>query len=145
MSWTAARPYFNAILETLEYREWPDAFATDNIPDTVLDKSFHVGIGPIAGTKQNHLDQETEMQVVLRTYFKGYRNPQEALDTAIAETETVVKEAIKVSDVGGRLSTAGILNVVFNEAAFDPIDASNDNAVVVTSSYTVRIIVGVNE
>lgn len=145
MSWTVIRPYFNAILETKEYREWPDAFAVDNIPDNVLDKSYHVSIGLIAGIRQNQLDQETEVEVVVRTFHKGYANPQEAIDFAISETESIMKECVKVSDVGGRVSTAGILNVVFNEAAFDPLDASNDNSIVVTSTYTVRVIVCVNE
>lgn len=145
MSWSNIRPYFNAILEAKGYREWDDAFAVDNIPDTVMDKSYHVGMGPFDGIKQSQLDQETACTVVLRTYYKGYARPQEALDLAISETETIMKECVKVQQVGGRVSTAGILNVVFNEAALDPIDASNDNAIVVTSNYTVRVMIGVNE
>lgn len=145
MSWSNVRPYFNAILNQLEYREWVDGFATDNIPDSVLDKSYHVGLGPIDGIRQNQLDQETEFSVVLRTYHKGYRNSQEAIDTAVAEAEAIMKRLVKVEEIDGRVNTAGILNVLFNEAAFDPIDASNDNAVVVTSSYTVRVVIAVNE
>lgn len=145
MSWTKVRPYFNAVMENLGYSEHKDAFAVDNIPETVMDKSFHVGLGPVEGTGQNHLAQESEMSVVLRTYYLGYRTPQEAVDTAISEGETILKQLVKVTDLGGRVNTDGLMNVVFNEAALDPIDSSNDNAVVLTSSYTVRIAVAVND
>lgn len=145
MSWNNVRPYFNSILEAQGYREWAEGFAVDTIPDTVLDKSFHVGLGPMEGIRQNQLDQETEVNVVLRTYYKGYRSSQEAIDTAVSESETIMKQLVKVADVGGRVSTAGLVNVTFNEVAIDPIDASNDNAVVVTAGYTVRVVIPVNE
>lgn len=145
MSWTVVRPYFNSVLTARGYTEHTDAFATDNIPATVMDKSFHLGLGPITGLGQNQMDQTTEMAVVLRTYYMGYRTPQEAVDIAIEEAEEILKQLVKVEENAGRTDTAGILNVVLNEVALDPIDASNDNAVVVTSSYTVRIVVAVNE
>lgn len=145
MSWSVVRPYFNKVLTDRGYTEHPDAFATDNIPATVIDKSFHTGLGPIAGLGQNHLDQRTEMRVVLRTYYMGYRTPQEAVDLAIEESEEILKQLVKVEENAGRADTTGMLNVVLNEVALDPLDASNDNAVVVTSSYTVGIVVAVNE
>lgn len=140
MSWTLVRPYFNAIMESAGFDEWPDGFATDNIPSNILDRAFHVQIGPITGTGQNQSAQETESTVTIRMYFKGFRDPQSAIDTAIEQTETVMKECVKPSN---RTATPGIKNVVFNESNIDPIDASNDNAVVVTTSYSVRVILAV--
>lgn len=145
MSWVNVRPYFNSILEAKGYQEWPDAFATDNIPANVIDKSFHVQPGPFTGIRQNQLDQETECAVTIKTFYKGYRTPQLAFDEAILDTESIMKDCVKVSEIGGRVNTVGILNVVFNEANIDPVDGSNDNELVVTSQYTVRIMVGANE
>jgi hypothetical protein len=140
VSWSEVRPYFRTILDTRGYGEWKDGFATDNIPASALDRSFHIQLGPISGLKQNQSDQESEVAVTLRTYYKGYRDPLEAIDFAISETEAIVKECVKVVN---RAETTGILNVIFQESNIDPIDASNDNAVVVTSSYSVRVILDV--
>jgi hypothetical protein len=139
VSWTAVRPYFDTILESAGFAEWADGFATDNIPANILDRAYHVQIGPITGTGQNQSTQETEATVTIRMFFKGFVDSQLAVDTAIEMSETVMKDCVNPAT---RTTTAGIKNVIFNETNIDPIDASNDNAVVVTSSFTVRVIFG---
>lgn len=139
MSWAFVRPYFEEILREREYREWEDSFGTD-VAAGVMDKAFHVGVSRMTGRKQNQQDQETEIQVELRTWHVGYGKPVDALDEAIAESQAIMQECVKPSR---RVQTPGLLNVVFNEAGVEPLAANNDNAVMVTASYTVRVIVAV--
>lgn len=140
MSWSLARTYFDNILVAKGYEEWPDGFAIDNIPSNRLDKAYHISIRQFRGIRQNQSDQESEVQVEVRTFYKGYNNPKQAIDDSIYEAESLMKECVKLSN---RTQTPGILNVVFNEAAVDPVAATNDNVVMVTQSYTVRIVIAV--
>jgi hypothetical protein len=140
MSWSSCRPYIAAILDARGYTAWGDGFATDNIPANLLDRAYHVGIRHLGGLKQNQSDQESEATITLTTFYKGYGDPQAAIDTAIAENQAIMQDCVKPSN---RTLTPGLLNVVFDEANIDPIGESNDNAVMVTATYTMRIIVAV--
>lgn len=140
MSWTGVRPYFKTQLESRGYELWPDGFNFENIPSNIMDRSYHVDISPITGDRQNQSDQESTLDVSVRTFYKGYRDPQEAKDKAIEESEEIMKLCVKPSN---RAATEGILNVVFNEVTIDALDESNDNAVVATASYSVRVITAV--
>jgi hypothetical protein len=140
MSFSAIRPYFESKLEAMDFSLWPDGFATDNIPSNVLDRAYHVSLGPLVGVRQSQADQETESVATVRMYFKGFNDPRVAIDEAIEQFETFMKSCVAPS---ARTLTDGIKNVVFNEANIDPIDASNDNSVVVTATFTVRVILAV--
>lgn len=140
MSWANVRPYFQGLAESAGFSEWPDGFAFDNIPSNLLDRSYHTTLGPLTGVRQNQTDQETNVDVDVRVFFKGYNNPAEAIDTAISEMESFVKSCVNPAT---RTETAGLLNVVFNELTLDPFDASNDNAIVATAGFTVRVIINV--
>lgn len=140
MSWSSCRPYFATVLDARGYTAWDDGFATDNIPAAILDRSYHVAIRHLGGLKQNQQDQETEMTVTLTTFYKGFNDPQAAIDTALSESQLIMQDCVKPAT---RTATAGVLNVVFDEANIDPIGESNDNAVMVTATYTMRVIVAV--
>lgn len=140
MSWSLVRPYFKTHLEARSHQEWPDGFNTENIPSSLLDKSYHVDINPIVGNSQNQSDQESTLTVTVKTFYKGYRYPQEAKDVAISEAEEIMKLCVKPSN---RTLTTGLLNVVFDDLDIDAIGESNDNAVVATASYSVRVLTAV--
>ena len=140
MSWTEIRPYFENLLDAADHSQWSDGFASDNIPSNLLDRAYHIAIGPLVGISQNQQDQETQTTVTVRTFYKGYNDPKTAIDTAIEQTQLIMQSCVKPSN---RVATGGIKNVIFSEANIDPIDGSNDNAVVVTANYTVRVILAV--
>jgi hypothetical protein len=140
MSWSSVRPYFEEVLTDRDYRLWTDGFGTNNVPSNVMDRAFHISINGLSGVRQNQTDQETEVSVELKTWYPGYADPTEAIDTAIAETQAIMQECVKPSR---RVQTPGILTVVFNEAAVDPVGPTNDNAVMVTASYTVKVVIAV--
>jgi hypothetical protein len=141
MAWSDVRPFFKTHLDLLAYTEWTEGFFDiANLPETLVDKAYHVIINDINGDKQNQADQESTLEVELSTFYKGYRYPAEAIDAAVAGSEEIM--CALVSPLA-RTMTTGILNVVFNKANIAPIDNSNDNTVVVTHTYSVRVITAV--
>ena len=140
MSLSNVKTYFVDRMDGLSYQEWPDGFAFDNIPETILDRSYHVFIESISGGPINHTHQDTESEVVLRVFFRGYRNASEAIDDAISGVETIIADVCKVAN-----RTATLLNVVFDSADFNPLNAENDNSVFVEMRFSARVILGIEE
>jgi hypothetical protein len=140
MSLSNVRAYFKDRLTGLGYTEWEDGFNFENIPETILDRSFHVFLGSINGGPINHTHQDTESEVILRVFFRGYRSEVLAIDESIEGVEEIIRDVCKVAN-----RTATLLNVVFNSVEFNPLNAENDNSVFVEMSFAARVILGIEE
>lgn len=140
MSLSNVRSYLKTRMDLLGYSEWRDGFKTDNIPESIMDMSYHILVESIDGGSINHTHQDTFSNVSMKVFYRGYLDVTEAIDTAILGVETIVKDICKVSN---RTSTT--LNVVFNGAEFSPINDLNDNSVLVDMDITVRVVLGVEE
>ncbi len=140
MSLTNIKPYFRSRLDFLGFNEWDDAFNVDNIPETTLDNAYHILLPSITGGSINQLDQPTSSAVEVLLFLKGYRNSNEAIDQAILNVETILKDVCNVVN-----RTSVLLNVVFDEATIDKINNANDSSVVLTLNFTAFVQVGVEE
>lgn len=140
MSLTLVRGYFKTRLEGLGYSEWRDGFSVENVPETVLDKTFHVLLESVTGGSINHTHQDTVSAVIVRVFFRGYRDVTEAIDESISGLEGIVKDVCKVEN-----RTSKILNVVFDGADFEPLNISNDNSVLLTIRFGAQVVIGVEE
>lgn len=140
MSLSNVRGYFIARLDGLGFTEWRDGFFQENIPETILDKSFHVFLESVGGGPINHTHQDTVSSVIVRVFFRGYRDVTEAIDEAISGLETIVKDVCKVSN-----RTEELLNVVFDGADFEPLNVANDNSVLLTIRFGASVVIGVEE
>jgi hypothetical protein len=144
MSLTAVRPFFRSVLNSQGYQEWVDAFNIENIPSTVLTKgAYHIESNEVTGVKLNQADQELEMRVRINMFFKGYRNPSEAVDSAINKIQTFLKELLKPTNRIGQYED-GIKNVVFNDYGLESLNISNDNVVKASVNFTVFVIIETN-
>lgn len=139
MSLTAVRSYFRTRMDSLGHEEWTDGFNFDNIPETILDRSYHIESGPIAGNSQNQTTLDANSPVTLRLFLKGYRTPAEAIDSGISYGEAAICDIIKPSNANG----VTIKDVNFTSMQILPLNSSNDNSVVVEMSFTVRIFLDV--
>lgn len=140
MSLANVRAYLKSRMDGLGYTEWRDGFKSDNIPETILDRSYHILVETIEGGSINHTHQDTFSQVSMKVFYRGYLDVTEAVDTAILGVETIVKDICKVSN-----RTSTILNVVFNGVEISPLNEVNDNSVLVDMDITVRVVLGVEE
>lgn len=144
MSLTAVRPFIRSVANSKGFREWTDAFNIENIPSTILNKSYHIANPTFNGVRLNQLDQEVESNVELKLIFKGYRNPADAIDTAISDSENLLKEMLKPANRVGQAGVNNIKNVVLDSIGLEQFDISNDNVVVATVNLTIFVIIKTN-
>lgn len=136
MSLTAVRPYFTAQLTALGFTEWKDGFQDDNIPATLLDRSFFQLITNVSGTQTNNDNIEVSTQVEVRCYFKGYNDPFAAYDEAILKSEEVIKSCVNISSQVG----TALKGVYLSTMNLEPLEIdNNDNVVRSVLVFEVRI------
>lgn len=139
MSLANVRTYLKTRLDGLGYEEWRDGFPDAlNIPETIIDRSYHILLSRIDGGPINHTHQDTVSTVSLKVYFRGYRDVTEAIDTAILGVETIVKDVCRVAN-----RTSTVFNVVFEGADFTPQTDAQDNSVLVDMGFSVQVLLDV--
>lgn len=139
MSFSTIRPYFQdrMIAVDSELREWEDAFNLENIPSTILDKSWHIQFNPMGyntGGAQTCLS--FDCPVTLSVFFKGYRNPREAVDTALIFADAIIKECTKPVQ---RLNQPNIKNVLPSLVSVRELDTTNDNAAILEIQFSCEV------
>lgn len=132
MSFDAIRPYFRARCVAIGLTEHENSFDIDNIPDTIIDDTFHIEFNSFNGIKANQNDQEISIPVNIIFFKSGYRYSYEGIDNGLLKAEALIKEVQKPIN---RLGTV-IKNVTTGSCLIEPISQSNDN--------TVRINLGFN-
>ena len=140
MSLANIYPYFRTRMKSVGYTEWQDGFNTENIPSTVINKSFHILTPGIIGGSINQNHQNTETAVQIQFVLKGYRYPTEAKEKAMFETEKIIKDICKISN-----RTATLLNVVFNSSTMQALNSSDDNQVLVVLDFSAFVVLGPEE
>jgi len=142
MSFVDLRPYFQGRVAAADsdFTEWTDAFAEDNIPSSLMDKAYHIKYGDFAlksGVQNGAFLYDGP--VTVNFYFKGYKDPIDAIDTAWTKAETIIQECCKNTQ---RLSQSKIKNVLASFAGVSQLGATNDN--VVKLSIVFLCTVGIN-
>lgn len=138
------RPYFRTHFKALGFTEHEDGFNINNIPETVLDKSFHIGAPVVVGGPVSHTHQDTNSEVNVAVFFRGYRSTTEAIDEAMVAMDTIIKRCctIKNRTQGG----GGVFNVVFEDGTPQELSSEeNENTVFVNMRFTVRVLMGIEE
>lgn len=133
MSLEAIRPYFREHMNALKFKEHKDAFNYDNIPNSIINKSYHIDT-PTGGRRGIYTNgsQPIEHDCVIRVFFKGYRYPALAVDEAMEAYGNILD---RVLDAENRLG-ADIKNIYLNDVSIKPYAASNDNLVLLEITFT---------
>lgn len=140
MSITAVKSYFRSRCTAVGLKEWKDGFAFDNIPSNIIDKSYHLEIGPAVGVSLNQNDQEINCQIIVRIFVKGFRDPASGIDTALSLTENLLEQSLAANN---RLTqTSGIKQVTFENVNFEPPQGNNDNLIIASVQFRVLTILG---
>lgn len=138
MSLTAIRPYFRSRLSALGFTEWTDPFNPENIPASLLDRSFHQFIESIIGVQKDNVSQVMEASVVIRLAFKGFSDPASAVDEALNRAEIVISDLINPSSYNA--ASPPITGVFLDSLDIEPFsDELNDNVVVASCVFKARI------
>lgn len=132
MSVVEVRTYFRNAMDGLGHIEWQDGFNFSNIPDNILDRSYHITSGRISGDIIAHRPMKLSSEVALRLFVKGYSGPQAAIDQALAYGEDILCEVLATENRAGTV----IININFVDMAVNPVADSNDNDVVLEMNFT---------
>ncbi len=132
MSMSAPVSYFRSVMNNLGFKEWPDAFADDNIPATLIDRQYHLQLSDAANLKQNQDIIDFSCPIAVKFFIKGFRTTAEGRDKATAYFDNVLKASLLAST--RCTQTNGIKNVIFDGGNIATI-GDNDNLVKVTMNF----------
>ena len=132
MSMTALRAYFKNRCEVLGYREHKEAFSTESLPLTIIDRSYMVEVGTFRVEQMSAGDIEMSCPATVKVFFKGFRDHAAGMDSAILESEKIIKECLRPSS---RL-TSQVKNVSLEGVSFEPMVDSNDNVILVNLNFS---------
>ena len=135
MSFSAVRPYFRARLDALGYKEWTDGFNFANIPQTILDGSYHLENGTAGSTKVGQTVTEIEIPITVRVFFQGHRDPKGRIDDAMIAADNILAEVLVESNSQGQTIKAVLLDSV----TVSPYDGSDDNDIILELGFTAII------
>ncbi len=139
MSFNTIRPYFGDRMAAVDpdLREWTDAFNIENIPSSILDKSWHLTFGNFNYTGTAHTCMSFDCPITLRVMLKGYRQPSEAVDTALIIADAILKECTRPVQ---RLNQPSIKNVLPSFVSVNALDTTNDNAAILEIQFSCQVI-----
>lgn len=140
MSLTLVKPYFRNKMTGLGYREWEDSFTPERMPETIINKAFHVLITSIDLGAINQSVQDARPQVELSVLFKGARSESQGLDEAIAATEAILKTLLKASN-----RTSSLKNVIAENVEITPLSEENQRSVIVKMVFQALTHMGIEE
>lgn len=136
MSLSDVRSYFKDRVtdEVPSAVEHTDAFNIENMHTNARDKMYHI-IYQNNSNLETHGDRVTDnVSVTLSMIFKAYRNTQSTFDSTSDTAHNIKLRASKISNY-----TNGIKRVVCDNINITPVDVSNDNILLVTMEFSVRM------
>jgi hypothetical protein len=141
MSLSAARKYFVDQFKTSGYQEHNDPFDIDNIPSTILHKSFQIATGSfVARGPANQRTFLMDCPVVVKIFLKGYLTPSLAIDNGMDAAEALVLELMRAENRIGH----PVKNVILNRITPEAFAVTNNSIAVITMEFTTTIILGTN-
>lgn len=133
MSLVSILPYFRNQLDDLGYDEWRDAFDVENIPENILDRSYHLTLGVADIGPANQTVTQFDVPVIVQLFYKGYTNDDSSttVDKVIAESEVVFAAILSAAN---RLGTE-VKNVVPQNFSVQPKSVSNTNDMILELNF----------
>ena len=122
------------------FKEWKDGFNFENIPRNIFDKSYHMEYQVPSIERGNTYNTHTVL-VTLKMFYKGYRDPQASLDTAMDLSNLI---GISIQDIAAMAAfratdNFSIQEIRLNSQIAEPLE-DNDNAMIITTEIELDII-----
>lgn len=131
------KKYFQDIFTANGMKEWDDAFNKDNIPSNILNKSYFMSYG--INTVDNSVPLEDNINISIDCFFKGYRNPKEALDNAMELCNSIRLEILSRESIASFIEV-NILTIDSVSQISEPLNSSNDNSILVNLEFNLRFL-----
>lgn len=142
MGLTHARPFIRAIVETASTSlvEHRDAFSRANIPESLLDNSYHIAPGVfVSNTRMQQAASIVRYRTVLSLFKRGFQDTSGAMDDIIDLGETLVEALL---DPFSR--TDNVKQVLYNEMRLDDLAVESDHIIVCEIDLDIDVILCAN-
>lgn len=137
MGLSNVRPYFRTRMNSLGYSEFKDGFASDAIPNTILNKAYHIdNQEPAIVVEKGVHTVDISMPVKVRIYFKGGREASTAIDNSWTQAQTILCDLIKPSNA----NTANIKTINLVSISSLPLSDSNNNDVILEMDFEAKVL-----
>jgi hypothetical protein len=138
MTLGSVRAQFRQAVAALGFTEHDDGFNFNNIPSTLLDGSFHVELGVITTGPANQAHHTLRYPVTVRVFFKGYRDPNDQIDQALDQAQTILESVLSFDQrLAQDLNRKDIRPL---SVSVNPLANSNDNAMILELEFEVYTI-----
>lgn len=122
---------------SLGYTEWTDGFNTENIPASIINESYHIETGTIIGGPANQRAHQFQFPVIMKVFLRGYNDPASAIDDALLRGDDILASVLAPTN---RIAQAeDIKDISPGTISIEPLDATNDNSVVLTIEFNFNI------
>lgn len=133
MSFASIRTYLNANLPTVDsdLKEWTDGFNTENIPETILHKAYHITFNPTVPVSVNQNCFQVDYPVTLNVFWVAGLDVSSAIDSVNVLGQSIYQELLKHSNRLGisGTSTARTVNIIPGAMSINQLNADNDNSI----------------
>lgn len=140
MTLVGTRTFIRERMTLLGFTEWEDAFDIDNVPESLLDKSYHIGSPGGDHVKLNMHDQLINAKVALVFWRMGFNTPAAAVDSSLVDIETILCDFLAPA----QRVVPVFRNVVLVDYKLEPLSDDNNNIIRSTINLTVQVSLAVS-
>lgn len=148
MSFSSIRPYFRTVLASVDsnLKEWTDGFNFENIPENIIDKSWHLTFNPTSPISTNQNCFKIDYPVSLNVFLSPGREVADGIDSANSLGQSIYTECLKHSNRLGitATSSAKVVNIVPGVMSINPYSADNDNTIRIQIDFLFEIYLELN-
>lgn len=120
--------------ESSDFKEWKDGFNRDNIPRTIFNRAFFIQYNSVTLQDDEGCFFFDDVSMNVDLFFKGFRDPQSALDSAMDTAQNIRRRAMNPKRAGDVIKRVDGLSITP-----EPVD-TNDNAIIVSLSFNLRTV-----
>lgn len=133
---TRVIPYLRNVLQDMGYVEHDDEFDSENIANTVINKTFLITPSGITASVASHTSFEWTFSIVVNLFFEGYRKPSDAIDGALENVELFLDQVL---DINKRYAIEGVQTLRPTNVDFEPVEESNDSIIKASIGLTATV------
>lgn len=113
-------------------KEWTDALNTENVPESLVDKSYHINISNFSGVDKNDSIISYSVPCVVTVWRKGFKDTIGAHDFLLNEANCLILNASQFLKIN---ASENIRSVNPQSILVEGIDGSNDNIMKATITF----------
>lgn len=152
MSFSSLRKHINEQIQAYDSDlvEWEDAFNNNNIPQSIIEHSYHIGLDPIGGTPTDDQDIRDVMSVSI-SFWTTAPSQNETIEPLLALMDKVCEIRNRIISPSNlelfrraNLSDNVPLSIEAAGVTPEPINDTNDNTLKVILELDARYFTGVS-